>query len=547
NCNLQPDEAENLKSRRNVTPTIMKKCTLIGILTFTALAMHSCNEDIDYNLNISNEEPTTRAIDLTPYFDWENVNYAPTPPSQQPISMPWLDSGSLANFYSTEVMRDYMKIDGWELLYNKFVDDASYSLRNPYFILYNKYRGVIRLYLYLTDTFSAESSYINSVIFLNSNTRESTILNFLGKSYVDASDRVKEFENILPVVVSSIPPLRSNGWYMAEYEIAYDPSLAQLNSSQLPLNWHLYYSNVQTIELGGKATGLLKATVGSTGASIGQTLANHGKASAVGTAAFKGLQVLNDATISSDSTNNSLGLRNHTFTWLKSSVTDLANGNFISSSLKLISGLVGFTSKSQTPLIDYTVDVDIELTGTLKGYGSLPGNPITFNIPGTIITDGDMPYYNRPLGVINFTSKPSINIDYYEHTYWELDPQYGSEYLWVVDQEYKFPTQFDYSSYLLINPEVHNVAKVTIKAQELIQEYYGLYGSSIPDHNVIINPNRFRWTYYQQGQGPVPDFELGVRFIIDIEPYDGSPKTTIIKTFDLERKITKYITADPRP
>ncbi|MCD8101171.1 MAG: hypothetical protein LUE26_01145, partial [Alistipes sp.] len=88
----------------------------------------------------SNENPRTRAPLETTWFDWEDV-YMPTGPGQPRIATPWDGTGSIVNNYGQEVAEDRKASEGWELLFSTFDPTDSSPLVNPYFILYNKYRG----------------------------------------------------------------------------------------------------------------------------------------------------------------------------------------------------------------------------------------------------------------------------------------------------------------------------------------------------------------------------------------------------------------------
>ncbi|MBD3750653.1 MAG: hypothetical protein IE931_14290 [Sphingobacteriales bacterium] len=77
----------------------------------------------------------TNSIPLFP-FDWETADYMPTP-SGTTILVPWAN-GSVKGF-SSDIWYDYKTSDGWSLVYNVF--NTSSLPANPWFALYNKYRG----------------------------------------------------------------------------------------------------------------------------------------------------------------------------------------------------------------------------------------------------------------------------------------------------------------------------------------------------------------------------------------------------------------------
>lgn len=78
-------------------------------------------------------------------FDWEEADWMPTPPGQAMIPMPWGGQGSISGFYGLEIVNDYLKKDGWRLVYSTFRNYGE-ELVDPYFVMYNVYRGTLRVF-----------------------------------------------------------------------------------------------------------------------------------------------------------------------------------------------------------------------------------------------------------------------------------------------------------------------------------------------------------------------------------------------------------------
>lgn len=162
----------------------MKANQIVLILCFFCVSCADGNiNEIIINENIS------RSI-LPSGFDWESADWMPTPLGQSRIGMPWMGQGALDLNYGLEIINDYKRSDGWELVYNTFSENSP-PLVNPYFILYNKYRGILRLYYYTTTSFVSNSSYITTEIEISSN--RSCILNYLDTDFVDISEGNKTF------------------------------------------------------------------------------------------------------------------------------------------------------------------------------------------------------------------------------------------------------------------------------------------------------------------------------------------------------------------
>src|SRR5579864_5250389 len=58
---------------------------------------------------------------ITPYsFNWETVDWMPTPAGQTQIPPPWIGQGSISSIFGLDVVNDHKHSDGWELVYSTF-------------------------------------------------------------------------------------------------------------------------------------------------------------------------------------------------------------------------------------------------------------------------------------------------------------------------------------------------------------------------------------------------------------------------------------------
>ena len=170
----------------------------VNLLWLLGLYMFGCNDIEVRNLSLSEKQSSvqTRAIP-TQDFDWEAADWMPTPVGQSRIPVPWIGQGSLVSAYGMDIINDMKAAEGWELLYNTFDIDAPGQLVNPYFVLYNKYRGIMRIYLYITTQFVTPSSYIEDGISVIS-TYQTSILNFLGNEIIDGEVCQKSYSQVQP-------------------------------------------------------------------------------------------------------------------------------------------------------------------------------------------------------------------------------------------------------------------------------------------------------------------------------------------------------------
>ena len=513
---------------------------LLGVLLLGA-----CQEENFEQEQMQESPPILRAIP-TLYFDWEIVDWMPTPPGQSRISPPWIGAGSVASLYGLDVMNDRKKSDGWELLYSTFDAAAPGPLVDPHFILYNKYRGIMRIFFYITTPFVTTSSYIQDGISVLSNTPTS-ILSYLGKELINPNSKPMSYTQIQPTINGSAP-LAANKWYMMEYELAYDPNIANMPYEDIGLNWFLNYYNVTSISLGGTAVGDIKAVVGSSSSpSFFTPLKNGAKVAGTGVLAGIGQKILTDNTIDATTGENSLGLPNNTFksilTGVGSAVASAAGG-IPGQVINILNAIIGGSSTS-TPPLNYKFDVNIELEGNGTNYGLFPSSPVLLYMPGTNIhplAQGYMPYYDTPLGVFGVTNLPTIAVPRKSSMYRGEDPWNGFQYVNEVITEY-YPQVPQMEQSYVINPEVLKIADVTVNCDLLV---YITDGWGVK-HPVLINPTgSYSWElgyveHSTTGTLPPKDVTYGVRFRIEVTPKNSqTPKSTIIKSFILNHRYYYY-------
>jgi hypothetical protein len=135
---------------------------------------------------------------ITPVsFNWEdpNLNWMPYPSNQPKITVPWTGQGSLVGVIPQEILDDRKSSDGWVLVYNSF-SNTVWNL-NPYFVLYNKYRGLYRIYQYINSISGVTTStYLQTSLVLQ-NTSNSSILRFAGTPIADVSTLKQRYDQIV--------------------------------------------------------------------------------------------------------------------------------------------------------------------------------------------------------------------------------------------------------------------------------------------------------------------------------------------------------------
>lgn len=535
---------------KNLNSFFAAKCTLLFVVLFCSLV--SCSRELKLEDSSQNQilQVLNNAIP-TPPLDWENADFMPTPSGQSPIPAPWVGQGSIASVYGLDIVNDRKAIDGWELLYNTFTSNSPGPLVNPYFILYNKYRGLMRIFIYVTTPFIAPSSYLQDGISVVSS-QETSLLNFVGKEAVDPeSPNQKNYNQIQPAPSDGSMPLASNKWYMMQYELAYDPNLSNTLYNTIQLSWHLNYYNIQEIRLNGTMKGdIVQSFIGqSSGGNSNNISSILGPGTAgllknVGTGVIAGIgsSFLDRNTIANPQPgkpNNKFGLDNNIFNSLKTGIS----GAFQSSVGGLPGAIIGFLSgivggASTIVPLNFQIETEIELKGSGTEKGSLPSMPISFYIPGTSglsAATGYIPTYNKTLGVLNITGKPSIDIHTISSRYEGEDPYDGYKYtnnITLVNVN----LNKDFSDYLVFNEEVLAIADISILTQEFI---------NLASKSILYSSYDWEEGYVEKFGSPLKDgprlycdTPIGVRFKIKITPKNGAPASVIVKTFKINHNWT---------
>jgi len=335
------------------------------VLFFTA-QLSGCKKDLG-DMGSVRVDKTEAAIP-TPTFDWETSDYMPTPPGTAPILVPWASGSN--QLFPADIAFDHKKKDGWNMVYNTF--GTTHMTSPSFFALYNKYNGILRFYLYLPPGTPVPSSYFSYGLSVTG-THPTTLLNF-GKDVADVANPVfspRTNPNPYRDLITSISriqnyQLQSTGaWYACQYEMAYDPNIANATQDNLNFVWNLATTNISKVELNGEANGSLSGTIGTEtpgGFNIGSLF---GKAveGAVYAAGLHGV--------------GKLGIGNKD---IEKSITDGAKSGLSGAVKGFLNAILGGSSSSPE-LVNLTLKTEIKLKGSMSSNSGI-ANP-TLAVPGT--------------------------------------------------------------------------------------------------------------------------------------------------------------------
>lgn len=450
-----------------------------------------------------------------PYpFNWETADFIPTPVGVGPIPVPW---GSGANRrFSDDIVSDYKSSDGWVMVYNLF-NTTTFPVPG-YFILYNKYRGLLRMYFYLPSATPVPSNYMTYNLSLGGSTpTTSSTLNFAGNDIVDVSKNLQASSQIQPYQIVS-----TGCWYAAQFEIAYDPNIITTNYSAVNLLWQINSTNVSSITLDGTQSGTIKSVTSTPTSSPIQTgTLVEGGFLATGAAVLDNNPNLFPATIQAA---------------MKGAIQSGLTG-VIKNVLSAIFG--GNSSNSQE--VNLNFNTKISLTGNITSNTQLLANNLY--LPATIgnqTAPGYSPGYNTTLGVFNLSTRPKINIHTVDNT--REDPR---RVVWLGSKTSTY--SIDNSSInLLINPALTGIAAVQIIKKEIVlvdpvdpygnstYNYMTTSGTSeqVGAYLALSNPTTITYTYGPPAANKLPYFKIpAIRITLSVTPSSGAPASTLVKTF----------------
>ncbi|MEL6556919.1 MAG: hypothetical protein AAFQ94_01965 [Bacteroidota bacterium] len=449
-------------------------------------------------------------------LEWENRDYMPTPPGVSRIWVPWASNASRE--FSFETANDYRKANGWELVYNTFNEEEVPD--KYYFILYNKYSGILRMYLYIPSTsFIPSANLIHTLELEGPYKNNSPILNFSDQIVVDPNTRSRFASSVEKAQVAP------GTWYAMEHELAYDENMANQSSSTAFFRWPVRSAQITEVRLNGKIDGSLEGNITIPGV-------NFALSSSINTTnnvAKNGIVKL-----TGDGDANSLSKLGQAFFSGAKKALEKAGVGVVEN---ILGGIFGKNSSSNTDNVNLRLDASINLKGTLQQTFLIDSR--TFAIPGVDNSNliGASPAYDKPLGVFYISGRPKIhrkttNVRQYDNMGQEQYPK--KRYTYTVESN---------SYNLKFNPEVLAVADIrNIRPEVVLRDIsYAMISGKLEN---------IGGKFYRTGQVIlIPDYAasvIGTRISFDVVPKDGSPKVTVSKTFKSNMSYSTVWTA-PRP
>lgn len=206
-------------------------------------------------------------------WDWREEQYTiyltngGTPGVPVTIVNPFFDQSGNPNTFAlaNEFEKDFNPLDGWELLYRKFGSETQ-GVITPYFILYNKYTGTIRIFVNIVNagSFPYTAGGINLTMERPSNSsfpqvRQTAVLNQVGLYSFAADEMQKNAKHFKPNSYENSGVNNTYYWLYADFTSLYDACTCGLVG-----DWYLSSGLVNNLEINLEANGTLTTIVENT-------------------------------------------------------------------------------------------------------------------------------------------------------------------------------------------------------------------------------------------------------------------------------------------
>lgn len=296
--------------------------------------------------------------------------------------------------------KDMYPQDGWVLAYRDFGTPTA-APDVPFFALYNKYRGILRIMLF--NSRELTFTRFNLELFFKSTTATGALLTYSDPSRAFLNDYDPAKVESFLVEANSI-----NGWIYGDFMLTgYDPALNDATQLRLQLRG-MDISNVVLESTEFTLTQVLSDANPGSSSSLGSNLVD---------AASKGHKYYKDVTSATKSLRETAS-KAADGTWWKSIVQGLVGTPSAPSTLSkiapIVGGIIGFVTSFIGGLDDPAPREPLNFQGSLKMSGTItqsaPLYALDFGTKYTIGGDNPPDYYrplnNIPWGIFNLASRP---------------------------------------------------------------------------------------------------------------------------------------------
>ncbi len=375
-------------------------------------------------IQILGEEPCEVRENEAYDWDWTQEEYTTHTFAygSQVIKSPWFSTYSNnenINEFRLQNPKDFEYQDGWELIQHD-LGTPNAPVNHPYFVMYNRYSGILRIFVAVGQVYEGYSDAVITLAFTNGSKRSALLENHTSDRYRNALDN---FDNQVGKIEMANQYAGDHPifWLHADFVMNYDPCTCK-ELSQLTFTVALINEANLNFELNGNAVPV-------------QDVNNSGRYPGLGSqGVIQQVNAFVDAGTSSQK--NVTEAKNLIDNVLKPLVSNNAAATTATvNTVSTLSSFAGIMNQMSTAIVlmDFVVsalndddpestkpmsyDIDLDATGKivstdigLQKIIDVPGSDNLTLMPATIIN------YNNTLGVFNLIRTPRINMAHHTFT-----------------------------------------------------------------------------------------------------------------------------------
>lgn len=447
-------------------------------------------------------------------IDWTQQNFTIHTNSlgsttiQSPFYLPSLTNPNV-NEFSKYTNKDFNTTDGWDLWKYDFGTPTART-DVPYFILYNRHTGVLRVFVAFASLFGQNNAISIGLKYKDNSYRSALLENYNND---DGRYATQAFSNNVKPILNSNYYLNSVLiWYHSDFYLHFDPCICNFKSS---LVLEVKLSNNGSFDFTVNGTAIQNISGGASTDAMGRWGEKGIFSSFLNLATpnnpnpeFKSISIFRDAYSGAQ-----LGKKILESKWLglaqpsKDKLLSLFTGMIdaipiISSASNFFTSL--FDGNASQPVKPLVFDINLVGKGSLTYTYNYAFNELV--VPGseqTLLSTTILPYYNNPAGVFTILKEPTIN--FYQRI------SYADE--WTPERhETTIETQFQLKDEPLlysVNPHAgFDLSQSTIKASLVFLGNRGVREESeIYDLGCVKDYRRY-FSYYTSSSPSIPEWNL---------------------------------------
>jgi hypothetical protein len=334
-----------------------------------------------------------------PRWDWtKDVNYtlyantASGLTAYPNVTLPYFTNIGPADVLNNPAGRDILPADGWVLAYRDF-GTPTRGATMPLFILYNRYRGILRFFVYNSLIPQQVFTMLSVHLTQPDSTKAMALFNFASGGFLSSYNPQEEI-----VAMGAFEPQQ---WSYVDFQLAYDPT------PKTDARLHFHFQAIDVTDTSQSGTLTLNQVLSEADINTADPTADAAQAIKVAANDYhtvsKAIGDLNQAATKSPSA------------WWVPIVKPLLTGTIanlvpgLASVAGFISSLIAGPSAAQNMPLDFTGQ--IQLSG--QNNQTLALFDFELAVPGTPHSDPNdpaLPLFDQPVGIFNLSAEPVLTL-----------------------------------------------------------------------------------------------------------------------------------------